>query len=94
MILVITDIESRLRDWITFVEGHGRFELGCILLFMPLGILITKPSFKIMISTSASKNSSEDMCLYATVLCADLYSNLMSNRLDTRRCRMNILESH
>lgn len=78
----------------TFVQGHGRFEFGFILLFMPLDILITRASFKVMISTSASKNSSEDMCLQATVLCADLYCNLMTNRLDTRHCRINILGSN
>lgn len=42
----------------TFVQGHGGFEVGFILLFMPLGILITRPSFKIMMCTSASKSSS------------------------------------
>lgn len=41
----------------TFVQGHGGFEVGFILLFMPLGILITRP-FKIMICTRASKSSS------------------------------------
>lgn len=48
-------------------------EEGFTPLFLPLGALITA-AFKITVQGRASNNSTQDPCLFAIILCAELYN--------------------